>query len=565
MSNNKAKDVEKTQENEGKTFRGNGKGSNGSRGKKPNKPGRNGRSQFGSSASRRNELAWYNQNPLLTKAAASIPFPYRSGMAIPNPWGATYMGEKVPYGTTRAMDSIPGLMAIRWIPSAGYSKSVTSPISMAARDLYSKIRSAFSGSVQVDAPDLIIHLLAMDSIYSYIEFLKRVFKIVNTFTPHNLLTPELMLRSMGFSAEGVEQLKARKYKLYGAINELILMTNKFNVPDVMPLFARHTWMNSRVYSDANTLNSQLYMFYQLDYLRFNTTEDGVGGLWTETLDIGTAVPDIVQTLFDFGNDLLQSLSDWDDAYIINGYIQRAFGDGPMVKIEPLTDINATLEIVYDEVVLSQIENLNLAPTLVDGTEAGIVTTITQQPTSNVVYATTEVTNSKDRSLYYTRPSRISINSRYDTPSEGDVVEATRLKSVWDDVGTSTTTNAHAANCGTEVVIKIDMVHYIYTAQGAQAIEFIPFANLIVMLSNATTETATISIPAMQQFIRGVSLLSTFDWHPIVPVGTTYTAAGGSTADTYTCGDVHNLTSITLEQLDEINKICLYSEFNSFSM
>lgn len=543
-----------------------GKGGTGARGKKPNHKGNNERGQFGSSASRRNELAWYNQNPLLTKAAASVPFPYRTGMAIANPWGTTYMGDKTPYASNRDMDSIPGLMAIRWIPSAGYSNSVTSPISMAARDLYSKIRSAFSGSVQVDAPDLIIHLLAMDSVYSYIEFLKRVFKIVNTFTPHNLLTPELMLRSMGFTDDAIGQLKSRKYELYGAINELVLMTNKFSVPDVLPLFARHTWMNSRVYSDANTLNSQLYMFYQLDYLRFDVNESGVGGLGTQTLDLTSlrASKDIIGVLFDFGNAMLQHLSDWDDAYIINGYIQRAFGDGPMVKVEQLSDINAKLEIVYDEVVLSQIENLNVAPTFVEGTDTGIKTSITQQATSNIVYAKTEVPNSKDVGMYYTRPSFISINSRFDTPSEGDVVEATRLKSVWDGVGSSKD-NAYASICGTEVVTKIDMVHYIYDIAGNQVIETIPFSNLVVMLSNVNEDTGSISVSAMQRFVRGVGLLSTFDWHPIVPVGTAFSAGGAAVADTYTCGDVHNMTSINTSQLAEINKICLYSEFNSFSM
>lgn len=562
MSNNKMKD-ECNQMPDKKPFDKRGKGGTGARGKKPNNKGGNGRGQFGSSASRRNELAWYNQNPLLTKAAASVPFPYRAGMAIPNPWGTTYMGSKTAYGSNRDMDSIPGLMAIRWIPSAGYSNTVTSPISMAARDLYSKIRSAFSGSVQVDAPDLIIHLLAMDSVYSYIEFLKRVYKIVNTFTPHNLLTPELMLRSMGFGDKQIAELKANKYKLYGAINELVLMTNKFNVPDVLPLFARHSWMNSRVYSDANTLNSQLYMFYQLDYLRFDVDEQGAGGLWTQTLNLSPPAS-IVDYLFNFGNAMLQHLSDWDDAYIINGYIQRAFGDGPMIKIEPLVDINAKLEIVYDEVVLSQIENLNVAPTLIEGNNAGIVTSITQQAQSNVVYAKTEVPNSKDVNMYYTRPSFISINSRYDTPSEGDVVEATRLKTVWNSVGSSTE-NAYAAVCGTEVITKIDMVHYVYDVRGNQVVESIPFTNLIVMLSNVNSDTGSVSVSAMQQFIRGVGILSTFDWHPIVPVGTAFTASGASVADTYTCGDVHNMTSITERQLAEINKICLYSEFNSFSM
>lgn len=561
-SNNRSKPDPDTQER--RTGNGRGKPNSRARGRKPNQQGSTRTNGYGSSASKRNELSWYNQNPLLTRAAANVPFPYRAGMAYPNPLGSAYAGTKQPYGNFRDFDSVPGLMAIEWIPSAGHSTTVTSPISMTARDLYSKIRSAFSGSLQVDAPDLIIHLLAMDSIYSYIEFLKRIFKIVNTFTPHNLLTPELMLRAMGFQTQEIEQLKADKVRLFSIINELCLMTNKFSVPDVMPLFARHTWMNSRIYSDANTLNSQLYMFYQRRYLMFHTDSNGAGGLQTAKLDEGWDTSDVIDSLFKFGDKLLRALSDWDDAYIINGYLQRAFGDGPMIKLEPLTDMNATVEIVYDEVVLSQIENLSVAPTYAQGVSGAVETTITQDPTSNVVKAVTSIVASKDAGLFYSDLKEITINSRYDTPADGDVIEATRLKSHWRSVGSSTM-DAVADVCGTEVVVNINLVHYIYSASGEQMVEFIPLSNLILGLTSVTEGAGTVSITFLQSFLRALSLLSAFDWHPIIAIGATYSNGEALVADTYTCGDVHNITVISREQLKQINKVCLYSEFNSFSI
>lgn len=232
---------------------------------------RNDAAQSGTTNRGRNEFSWYNKNPLLTESVARIPFPYRPGMKL---------SDVKLLNTARAQDripgTVPGIMTIDWIPTVGYSNSNLSPISMTAKDIFSKVRSAFSGAIAADAPDFIMHIMAMDSVYSYISWLKRVYRASGTFTLNNHLTPEILLQAMGFPAATVPVIMRERTRLWGIINELVAMTNSFIVPDEFPIITRHMWMSDRAYGDAFSMNAQMYLFNCTRWYKFSTEEAGAG-------------------------------------------------------------------------------------------------------------------------------------------------------------------------------------------------------------------------------------------------------------------------------------------------
>lgn len=126
-----------------------------------------------------NPMSWYNRYPELVKSVASIPFPNKPGMKykVLEPF------DFFPDGYSK---DIPGVLSLEWVPFIGYATSSTDPINIAAYELYAKVRANFSGSLAADAPDIMIYVLALDGILSYIASLKRIYRVLNTYSMNNL-------------------------------------------------------------------------------------------------------------------------------------------------------------------------------------------------------------------------------------------------------------------------------------------------------------------------------------------------------------------------------------------
>lgn len=482
-----------------------------------------------------NDFSWYNKNPNLTVAAASIPFPYRPGMQMDV---ASYI--KDPGTTTVAKLDIPGVMSLEWLPGVGRCSAATDPASIAAKEIYAKVREAFSGAIDADAPDFVIYLLALDSIFSYIGALKRLYRVIATYSPQNLMVPDTILQAYGLDANARSQIREHRMELYGIINQLIGMTQKFRCPAVFDLFNRHYWMNDNVYTDAPSANSQMYMFTQAGFLKFSMLpvpgKEGInaGGLTMveapfKSLEIAT---EGVTPLFTFGRSLIDALAGSDDAYLISGYLMRAFDNTPVFRVDEL-QINELLEPVYVPSVLAQIENSWTASV---GYSSLSNLTIAQDPSTNaLVSGYTGPAN--DTKAVEIKPI---ISIRSDAPTVEDVVEATRLK-VTREFTTGSTIYHYAS--------ELPMRWVLYGSQLDQGIK-----------QSLQIRGNTVSMPYL---LATTSVLAQFDWHPICAIW--YAASDSSHYVPYIVGDIHNFTTLSMEQLDEIHRVCLYSEMNSFGI
>lgn len=470
-----------------------------------------------------NDFAWYDRNPLLTIGAASIPYPFKPGMFVE-------LGETLPEY------QIPGIMTLRWEPTIGYTDSPTDPASIAALEIYARVRDSFSGALDADAPDYVIYLMALDSIFAYIGALKRIYRILNAYNSMNYLIPDKLLEGLGLGSQTVLNLKGNRMQLFSAINELVGMCSKFRCPAVFNVFDRHYWLNDNVYSDAESANAQMYTFVMVKAFQFALldTPAGVkaGGLQSvNTPFYDASSVSTVESLFNYGVSLINALAGSEDAYTISGYLQRAYADTPVFAVPSLL-IDEVFTPVYVPEVLSQIENA-WAISAWNG-EGFDGNNVTQDPSTNALICTPKFTSIADGRL------KPFINIRSDSPTLADTVEATRLKNF--------VTKDLKVICGTEIL------HDIYfTQSGANGLLF-----------NNLDQWATIDVsdPTTAGANTAYKLLSLapFDWHPFAVVRMFSGTAAGVVV-----GDIHNFTVLEADQLRQINKVCLYSQFNSFGL
>lgn len=143
-------------------------------------------STFNAQKSKPNDPRWYAQNPQLLRDTASFPYSWPLGNKL-------NLGQHAPEINK---GSIPGIMGIYTAPTFGWADNPNSPINVAARNVYSYVRHANSGHANYDAPDLMLYLCAMDSIYSYLSYLKRVYGVVSTYSYTNRYYPKAVIQAM---------------------------------------------------------------------------------------------------------------------------------------------------------------------------------------------------------------------------------------------------------------------------------------------------------------------------------------------------------------------------------
>lgn len=498
-----------------------------------------------------NDVSWYTRNPNLSAAAAQIPFPYRPGMTLHLTDSAAITGAPV----------IPGVMSLRWLPSVGHSGSATDPASIAAKEIYAKVRSAFSGSLDADAPDFIMYLMALDSIYAYIAWLKRVFRTLNAYTPDNYQTPEALLLAMGIPATAIPTLREDKMQLWQAINTLVLSSRKFTCPALMDVMNRHYWLSDNVYTDAASANAQFYLFtpeglYNYAEVAIPGDENGntAAGLEYVPLYNQSLQPWTVRGLLLYGTNMIDRLVAWDDAYTISGYLKRAYEGAPSFIVEEI-GYDATLEPVYSEEVLTQIEN---SRTILGGVGLDYTKVkVAQNPLDNTVrfnpmFAYRYLKFDDSAVSVAVENSKHILSMRSDAPTAADNIIATRLHAINTLMPASGSTPAYAnVTCATE--IPLCWTIHSYSQETGKAYEGV-IEPILTLYKSATGA-------EFGKTLNRLALMSQFDWAPIININ--YVDEN----DKYhqiLFGDVHNVTVVDKAVLANINRVCLFSEFNAFN-
>lgn len=510
-----------------------------------------------------NDISWYKRYPELLEASARIAFPYKPGMDL-DLGTITYDDDS---SVAKASYKIPGVAAMKWIPSFGRSSKATDPTSIAAREIYSKVRSKYSGSLDADAPDFIMYMGALDSIYSYIGALKRIYRLLDIYTPENYVLPDGLLTMMGMTNGAINKLRAHKADFNLAINQLIRMTKKFAMPASMDMFVRHYWMNDNVYTDRPTPNSQFYVFNQVGFYKYapQNTPAGVAAAGLELtnppwghLDHWNPTGDAVEELYEYGRGLVDALSAWDDCYTISGYLMRAYEGVDQFTVDELP-IHDQFNPVYVPEVLTQIENsVGVLASNAQSTANIRGTVVSQDPATNAIIYQPHVKKSAafKEGVDYVNAGNI-LNMHTTNPSSDATVIATRLHPVRVPSEDAQNYDIYAATeipLGWNVLIRSmkDGSVKAYEFGVPQHLTLIKKAEGWVFDNNRAWDMAAIAA------------LSAFDYHPMINLALGYHDGTNQGSVNYLMGDVDNVTVVADEVMFNIHRVCTYSELNAFT-
>ena len=312
--------------------------------------------------SKDNDPSWYALNPQLLKDAASFPYAWPLGNKL-------NVGE---YGSRINKGSLPGILVMNWAPTIGYSKDGTSPVNVASINTYTKVRHDNSGHANYDHADYMMYLLAMDSVYAYHSWMRRVYGCMLTYSNTNRYYPRAIVRAMGVDFDSLQGNLA-DFRQY--INTYAIKASALAVPAKMSFMTKHYWMSEGLYYDSQQDKPQTYLFNPLGFYRFTISEGEAphgmlvfdnmfnscgksrssGALCEIRSGANTAKLWQLEDFIAYGDKLLAPIISDEDFGIMSGDTLKSFGIGGCYTL-PVTEETYTVLPSYSAEVLDQIQN-----------------------------------------------------------------------------------------------------------------------------------------------------------------------------------------------------------------
>jgi len=297
-----------------------------------------------------NDVSWYANNKEILTAAAS--FSYFNPVGSPLRLGSTNTNTRITFDT----DNVPGVMALRYVPTPGMAGTIQDPVNVAADNIYSYVRYQNSGASNYDPTDLMLYLLAMDEIYSWWARAVRAYGTIRIYSQTNRYLPKVLLAAQGFDADDII---GREAEFRGKINAMAAQIQAFCVPATLPFFTRHFWMNSNIYTDNDVYKPQFYLYEAVTYRILDEFSDSNGG-FLKAYPVPHASESQGMTIdewYGIMKSMLSVVNNSEDVGIMSGDILKAFGRENLFNLTAIQEDYAVLP-VYNEEVLMQIENFD---------------------------------------------------------------------------------------------------------------------------------------------------------------------------------------------------------------
>lgn len=499
-----------------------------------------------------NDVSWYASHPQLLIDAASHAY----GL----PLGAKYsynenidLSENV---DVAKYHHVPGIMSLGFVPSVGISVDANSPINVIARNMYSFVVHANSRNTRYNAPDLMMYLLAVDSLHMLHAWLTRAYGFMNFSTPLNRYLVKSLIESMGFN---YDNLSGNMADFRGVINSLGVKLGALAIPDSIPYFKRHRWMVSNVWLDTPNTKAQMYFYSPDSFFQYEEMYDEEqsghakhewGNLNYRSSGSGSHNISTIKTLI---NDLYNPVIESEDCNIIAGDILKAFG-GERLLIVPQIPTDFTLSPSYNEEVLTQIHNYRGMGVLETKYAA-----VDQDVDRNIV-----VHNPTFRASVVGTDMNVVFDMPYDNPTPADTMVASRMTVISDPINDGAFyENFHLSSCGSEIPTSAKMWFYRWDP-GAEASSLV-YETLagdmkISMLLGTDQPSSLVAADQMNK-VRTICHLTNFNMHPLVRVW----AEKGQTDKEFeliaTHGDITNFTVMNAADLRKMHDIALLSEYS----
>lgn len=302
----------------------------------------------------RNDVSWYTKFPELAESAAKINWANIIGK--PNSIGPTEIPRSDMLNIWAAdpqwgYKDTPGVAKFTIIPTFGFSTDQSSPLNVAANQMYANIRYVNSGAKNYDAVDLMVHILGMTGIYSCLNYLILIYSLGRSYQAINQFWPKGILKAHNIDED---DLVAHLSDFYFYILSRISKISALPVPATFDLFRREAFLYRHIYIEGESLRDQLYTLQPEGFWKFSPFNDGTAGgnvsvkVWDDT------APITVQYMESYLDELIDQYFGDEDAGIISGDILKAFGDN-IIQLGTFSP-DITEAPVYDPMVLTQLKN-----------------------------------------------------------------------------------------------------------------------------------------------------------------------------------------------------------------
>lgn len=409
-----------------------------------------------------NDPQWYFKSADILKDVASFSYGKPLGTALNLP---TQYDAATSPGDISSWNAIPGVMSLVLAPTVGISINAQSPLNLGAQNIYTRVRYKNSGAANYDPPDLMLYYIAMSSLYSAWNWMKRIYGYASKYSATNWYKAPAYAKLDKIDLEDIVRNLAN-FRAY--LNMAADRISAFCVPSVFSYMIRHSWLYSNIYKDADTTKAQEYMFTPAFFYMYDEMTSSQGGKlvpinillngydqnWTKNF---SDLRDVLDTMI----NRLQYSSDIGN---MSGDTLKEFGDN-LFKLSHI-DPEYTVDSVYDKEVLTQFENAVWTPLWDYATQEAKdnyqnIWALTQDPNTNFLKFDPTM------QVYGTSRGRggIFYNFHWDNPTPEDVMVASRINMVDYDSNpqdTGTLRNIKFKTCGSEIAIRCTVVHY---AQG----------------------------------------------------------------------------------------------------
>lgn len=469
-----------------------------------------------------NDISWYAHNALLLKDAASFPFSTALGLPV----------KPCNLSSTQVTDlsrRLPGVMVLVMTHIPGMSSDYTSPVNMAARDIYSFVRHMNSGHSNYDSPDLMMYLLAVAECYSFFGNMLRAYGCLQYYNNYNRYLPRAICAGSGFDYDNLNSNLAQ-FRYY--INVFAAKLKALCVPNNLDYFKRSLWLYSGEYNDDETMKGQVYMYAPDSFGWYDATQSQTGGgityhRWGDENELVDVT--------DFGDSMINALLSDEDIGIISGDIKKAYGD----NLFDLDAISSDLTLVpqYIPEVLQQIHN----------TQRFLNGAFKVSQADNIIKC--EVVTTQDFEIGDGVTPILDLMQQSPTPE--DVVIATRNTIVTRNNGGNTT----VISCGDTVCNYVRIYYY----NNSGSLVNVPFTGTVVKYKSVDITAAQAAIE--QDTLQHYMLASNFDYAPVTYVFTDYVLATQACSWAGIIGNVTNYYAIGEDDLSRLHEMVLLSLFN----
>lgn len=498
-----------------------------------------------------NDVVWYATTPELLRDAANVPFSYPTGVGITIGREDSYDGADI-HGWK---GTIPGIMAVHVLPCPGTEGGLADPINVAATAMYSFVRHANSGSSNYNAPDLMIYALAMGQIYSYLNFLIRVYGSINLYSHESRYIPRTLVEAQGVDYDDLYQHIA-DFR-YG-VNALINKAASLACPADMTYFKRLAFLFAGIYSEGDTPKDQLYLYVPEGFMVYSETGSTGGKLTVVDFDSYQDGGKLtVAKMLAYGNMLLNPILGSEDMNIMSGDILKAY-QGNILKLQTLPEVYNIIPVT-DLTVLEQMQNATYL-----GDRMPVVAQVVQDPSNGVLTCDVHHTINSGydiwAQLHENIVSRRPLTTILVNPEAGDVMERTRLMHTYDYVveGSTPLGRVYASS---EVATTVT---YYTMAAGSGKYS----SRRVNMEQNylSSDSFSLVNATSYEQLVQQVSAhctMENFKFHPLVAYYSAIPATDGGNTQYYLASialDFDNYTlldSSTVERINEAAALALF--------